>query len=259
MAHYKMFTALLFSDFKLLWVLLIAALSVWFVVSALLESKRGKAASFALSLVVVCLMFLLSFGVYPAMESPTKDPRSMYGVGVFIALIGVANVSITRAKWLTRGLTLVLSWAFLAFACIYGNALAYQREYDDFRINEVLCDLTSLDEFNTPDAKFVQIVGSAGHSPVVLAMAKNTNTVILTRLVPPMFHGEHVMGMEKFAEYYGMNADWTRNPIKFDYQDWQLLHTSHWHKIYYDDNRFVVELTTQTGDGRKLQRNYTAQ
>ena len=256
-SHYKMFIALLASYFKLLWLLLIAALSIWFVASSVLESKRNKAASFVLSAVVVWLMFLLSFGVYPAMESPTKDPRSMYGVGVFIALVGIGNVAILRGKWLTRGLTLVLSWAFLAFACIYGNALAYQNEYTNFRISEALYDLTDLDEFNTQDDKFVQVVGNAGHSPLVLAMARNSNAPILKRMVSVMF-GKGIHPQMKFSEYFGLNAYWTRNPANFDYQDWDLLHESHYHKIYYSENRFVVELTApQNADTRKLQRNYT--
>lgn len=60
-----------------------------------------------------------------------------------------------------------LCWCFFVFAFTYGNALAAQKNYTDFRVQLVIEDLNELEIMNTEEIKKIQLIGSIGQAPGV--------------------------------------------------------------------------------------------
>lgn len=243
-SNYRTYISFLLSDFKMEWLILVGILTICFIIKAVRKSSHNKFFSIILGGGVVCVMFLLSFGVYPFLEAPLYHPRAMFGVGVYIAFVGLGNLAQGKENWGTRILTAILSWMFITFSCAYGNALSAQKEYADFRISEVIQDLTELEEFNTNDEKIVQITGSVGYSPIIENMSDGYN--MLKRLIPVQFDSSG-WGEYKMLHYYGLddvcistydNAI-TRVEI---YDDWDVLHENFYHAIYEKDGYFIIEL-----------------
>lgn len=239
--NYATFFNLLTTDFHVIWLILIFALTVWFVITSAIYSKQNKFISLLVSLISVTIMLLLTWGVYPFLQHTLTDCRAMYGIGAFIAYIGIANIATNGTKWITRALTICISWCFIVFSNIYGNALASQNDYINLRIHEVINDLTDLEEFNTEETKLVQFVGTAGFSPQI-DNAKS-EFKILNRIVPQMFRGEWDFGQNIFFDHYKLrNVEWNSDHVTAQYQDWAILHQSHYHTIYFNNNHFIVEL-----------------
>lgn len=240
-AHYRTYLKLVESDFRVVWLIAILLLTVWFIIVQVYKSKQNKFMSFLIAIVTVCTMALLSFGLYPALEKPLTAPRAMYGVGAYIAFIGVGGIVSGAGRYITRFLTFAMAWLFITFSCAYGNALAVQNEYINFRITEVIGDLTELGEFNTDKQKEFRIVGNAGHAPALRNAIRHSK--ILARLVPVMFRDNWVWGQRKLVSYYGLekaNIKWDWRSYTGSYEGWKLLHESLYHKIYAKDNEKIV-------------------
>lgn len=241
--NYGRYLKYVISDFRRLWLLMILALVAWFIIAAVQNSRRGKFASLLIGGIISGVMFALSFGMYPALSKSLFSPRAMYGVGVFIALMGLGNLSEHKMRYITRALTVILAWCFITFAATYGNALAEQDRYMDYRINEVMSSLTELEEFNGEGDKTIQLVGSAGYSPVVNEMVKSDYTM-LARLVLKQFGGDYGWGDDRFMYYTGLSqyAKYSEEVDITDYDTWPLLHESCCHAIYAKNGHFVIEL-----------------
>lgn len=245
-AHYSEYFRWVRADFKIEWLLLTGILGIWFVVVSVYSSRRGRVFAFCLSVVVECLMFVFCFGLYPMLEKPLFAPRALYGTGAYIALIGVAGTKekmCIKWRWPARVTTAVLAWSFLTFALAYGNALGVQNEYTEFRMTEVIEDLSDLEELNGGETVVVQLCGTIGLAPAIEDGPNNCN--MLTRLIPIMFKEDWIWGGYKFFHYYGLkNISWNMEAGMYmdAYGDWPLLHESMYHRIYGQDNYIVIEL-----------------
>lgn len=244
--NYSEYFKYVFSDFKIEWLVIIGILSIWFIVVSVWNTKHNKFLAFCISLLVECVMLLLSYGLYPILERPLFVPRALYGVGTYIVLICVATTMQTenkRWKWITRVLIVALGWSFITFTLAYGNALSVQDEYTDFRIAEVIGDLSELQEVSSGENVVVQLNGTIGLAPAIEDGPNNCN--MLTRLIPIMFKEEWIWGGYKFFHYYGLkNISWNMEAGMYmdAYGDWPLLHESMYHRIYGQDNYIVIEL-----------------
>ena len=239
--NYIKFFKLLTTDFHIIWLILIFVITIWFIIASTIYSKQNKFISSAVSVAVLIIMLLLTWGVYPFLQHTLTDCRAMYGIGAFITFIGIANVATNGTKWITRILTFCISGCFIVFSNIYGNALAAQNDYINFRIHEVINDLTDLNEFNTEETKLVQFIGTAGYAPQI--DNAESEFKILKRLVPQMFRGEWDFGQNMFFDHYKLrNVEWNSDRVTAQYQDWTILHQSHYHTIYFNNNHFIIEL-----------------
>lgn len=239
--NYRNYFALLLSDFKPSWLVLGAVLTVWFVAAGVRESRRPRLASLLVTLAAVCVLALLAFGLYPALEVPSTDPRGMYGVGVYLALVGLANPARGKGRQVSWLLNAVLAWCFVVFACTYGNALAYQKEYIDFRTEEIVNSLAHVEAYYTCAEPTVHIEGSAGYAIAVENSAAGCG--ILKRLVPLYLYGDNTWGVRKFQAYYGLTLKYDdKYSGDGDYTAWPVLDESAYHTIYGKDGYFVIEL-----------------
>lgn len=239
--HYIYYLKYVVTDFRKIWLLTIAVIIITFIILAVIESKKNKVAASILALLTSILMLLLSFGLYPALEVPEFQPRSMYGFGIIIALFAISSVKYEKRSYVPKLATCILGWMFIVFAATYGNAFSVQEKYTDFRIQEVVQDLSEIEEIANKEECIVQLDGTIGYAPIIKNMPQNYN--MLTRLIPITFCGKWIWGGYKFYNYYGLtNVKWEEDKDVDNYQDWPLIQKSAYHEIYKQENHIVIRL-----------------
>lgn len=227
-------------DLKKWWILLAGAVVFAFVYSTVRDTVQRKWAAFILSVLTLLLMGLVCFGVYPVIETPRYQPRTMYGIGVLIAFLGVPVMNAVRL-YPGKLVYLLLCWAFFSFSFTYGNALAEQQRYTDFRIQLVIEDMDGLAVFGSDEEKTVQIDGDIGQSPVLRQQRQSYQ--ILNRLIPSTFGG----GAWNWNKYYFYEYFSLKNVIRdtsADLTTYQLplLQDGMYHAIYGDEQHVLIEL-----------------
>ena len=242
--HYKTYLNYMRTDFRKLWLIVIALLVICFICRMVCVSQRNKMITLVLAVITAGVMFLLSFGLYPALEAPLFDPRSMFGVGAYIVCISLGAQGTEQKAFIVNVLAVILVWNFFTFSFTYGNALAVQKEWEDFRREEVISDLTDIPEFYTEEDKTIKLTGSSGYAPALRNVMKQYG--VLERLVPCMFQESWVWGRSKFANYYGWRSrahvKWDEDMDTDDLTGYELVQESAYHRIYRQETRFVVEL-----------------
>ena len=184
-SHLGTYISLVFSDFRILWLVLIGVIIVAFVGLFIYRSKKSKITAAVVGLVSLLLMFIMAFFFYAVLDKPLYATRAMYGVGAFIAMISLYVVGSKGKEWLLRIPVTVLTYCFIVFALTYGNALKEQNEYRDRQINMVIQDLNSMAIMMNDTEKNIKVEGSIGLSPVIQHMPQNYQ--ILNRLLMPSF------------------------------------------------------------------------
>jgi hypothetical protein len=228
------------SDFFKLWKIGIMIIGTLFVFDCTVRSKRNKIAAIILAVAVICVLFFLSFGAYIVLEKPMYEPRALYGFGGFLAIICICAVS-HRNKAAAVSV-FALSWCFFVFSFSYGNALADQKRWMDFRAEILLQDLSTLGpDLNKYDMA-IQLEGWIGFAPSINNVAKHYP--IITRLVPVQLGlGTYIWGNTYLLEYFNWG---TINMIagfiqqQFDDTDLQVVLDSYYHTIKTDGQRIVV-------------------
>lgn len=230
------------SDFKREWLILIALMCAAFIFITVLNSKQNRLAALALSVAVLLVSAALCFGIYLALISPIFRPRGMYGFGVFLALVALPIMS-SEKKYPLKVICVILCWCFFSFALTYGNALAEQQRYTDFRIQMVIDDLNELDVMQTDTVKTVQLSGDIGRSPVIDNMPQDYN--MLNRLIPKTFGGyDWIWNGTYFYYYFGMENVVSCGTLAEDFSTYDLpvLKETMYHDILGDESRILIKL-----------------
>jgi hypothetical protein len=192
-----------------------------------------------LSVLALLGMIILCFGLYPALEKPLYATRAMYGFGVFLTLL-MATIAERGNAIFAKASVVLFSWIVFVFAFTYGNALSIQKEYTDFRINQVIEDLNDLEIFNTEEEVKVQIVGSIGYAPVIENMPQNYQ--ILNRLIPINFRESWMWGSYKFYNYYDLKNVILDGSIELTTYDLPIIEEHMYHVIRGEGNYILIEL-----------------
>lgn len=174
--------SLIKNDATNLWIILAALVAIAFIVSFVASSTRSKIMAMILAVVVVAFGVGISYGAYLILPKPLFAPRGMYGFGVFIALLGINSVGLWYKNILAKLGSLFLAWSLIVFSFTYGNALAEQKRYTDFRTHMALNDINKVN-YVTKNGKYnMMLYGNVGKSPVVKNMEQKYR--VLSRLVP---------------------------------------------------------------------------
>lgn len=232
------------SDFKSWWLALVAVIAASFVYAAVRDTvKKPRLLSGLLAAVTLLVMLPLSYGAYSVLEKPWWQPRCMYGFGVFVALIGV-YASGAKRVYPAKLACLCLSWAFLVFAFVYGNALAENQRYLEYRVEAAIQDMCETEAFLSMErsgiAPQVQYCGSISWSPVILRIDDNYR--LITRLVPNIVNESWAHGKIYVDNYFGLG-----NYIIMDYSDdfksldLPVLKDTFFHTIRGDGERILIE------------------
>lgn len=230
-------------DFKRSWLLLCGGVMIGFLYSMVRESKRNKFLSLLVSFVTLLLLLCMAFGVYPILEKPLFAARSMYGFGILLAILAICGVS-GEKHWSSvpvKAICFCLCWCFFSFSFTYGNALNAQKEYEDFRIREVLDDISEHNVLETE--KLCYISGGVGLAPQIRRFEENTQSHMIARLVPVLF-GDSNWGWAayKIVHYYGVDK------LILDYSgdiktmELPMVCDCMYHTIYSNDEYIRIEL-----------------
>lgn len=227
------------TDFKEEWLILVGLIMASFIYVFVRDSKRKKYIALPVNVMVLIMMSLLSFGMYPILKKTLYEPRAMIGFGAFIALMAVVIASSKKA-YLSKIVVFILSWMFFVFGFTYGNALEAQGEYTDFRINLVIEDLNDLEVFKTDKIKSTQISGTIGKAPILNNMPKDYN--ILNRLVPVLFQERWIWGEYYFYNYFGMKKVAQDRSSDYSTLNLPVLKDTIYHTIKGDDTHILIIL-----------------
>ena len=237
--NFKNYFNLIASDFKPVWKWIFLLLCIGFIRSGLTLSGRKKSYTLLMAPISGMVMFLLCFGLYPALAKPLFAPRGMYGFGVFITILSICAAEVRQSTEI-RVPALTLAWIFFVFSLTYGNALYVQKNYTDFRIMQVITDLNDMEVFLGEKPVVVQIAGSIGQSPVIRPMNKKYN--ILNRLIPITFRESWSWGQKQFFGYYGLKNVIRDTSIDLTTYELPVIKDTMYHTISGKDQYVLIRL-----------------
>jgi hypothetical protein len=175
---------LLFTDFRILWLVLIVLIIIGFVVLYVIKSKRNKILAVLMALFGVVAMGIMAYLFYAALEQPLYTTRAMYAIGAFIAIMGIYIASGVKKELILTLPVVVLAWCFFSFSFTYGNALKEQDTFRNMQIDMVIADLNEITADGTP--RKIQAVGQIDFAPAIKHMPEKEYH-ILRRLLKPSF------------------------------------------------------------------------
>jgi len=235
------------SDFGFIWKILIWIIFCFFIAKFVFISERNKIVSLLAAVVLLCLLLVSSYGVYLALNHPLFQPRAMYGFGVLLAIIGI--YALYEFNIISKIFILALSWSFIVFAFSYGNALADQIRYGNFRATVLLQDLSALypDKDKAENKISIQLKNTIGFTPAIKNIAKH-NPVIY-RLVPGvladndyLFSVFYLLEYFNYAPFSTANLMRTDTPVDYSTLDMPVVLKTYYHTIRSDGKRVLVEL-----------------
>lgn len=235
----KEYYRLICSDFTPLWILLILIILAAFILHPIYHSKQKIITSLILTVFALCFMSILCFGAFPAFTAAAFSPRAMYGFGFLLTLLCISLME-GQQHMCVKTPVFLLSWAFFVFSFTYGNALYVQKEYTDFRITQVIDDLTHTDIFSGDAPITVQISGSIGPSPVLKNMTQKYP--VLDRLVPITFKQDWHWGTYGFLHYYGLRNVVLDTSIDLTTFNLPPIQETMYHKISGNNTYVLIEL-----------------
>lgn len=242
LGNLEQYYRLVATDFAKTWLVLVVAIVVWFVIMMMLDAKRWKWLMGVVAAVMVLVLGGICFGIYAVMEKPLFEPRAMFGVGAMICLMMIVVVEERKLgswrKYMYGGgvvATVVLAYVLGIFGLTYGNALAVQKDYVDFRIEAVLNDLEGV----VKEGDTVEVVGTVGLAPAILNAVEQYP--ILGRLVPIDFR-EGYWGQYKIMRYYGISELQGEMFITPVIEEYPVVEEYWYHNLRMKEGKVVVEL-----------------
>jgi len=231
------------SDLGLIWKICIVIVVIFFLFKSVHISSQKKLYSFFVSILVIGMSFIASYGVYSLLMKPLWDARAMFGFGVWLAILGVYIAS--NYKKVAAIATLALSWCFFVFAFSYGNALADQMRYTDFRITLLLHDLSTLYPRNDGNDITVQLKNSIDYTPVVKNMANHNPIIerlIRIRLKELTWQDIYYIDYYNFGPVENKVNDLNQYINDFNTLDLPVVLDSYYHTIKSDGKHVLVIL-----------------
>jgi len=242
--NYKKFFSHIWNDFQKVWKLLIAIILFFFLFITTRESKRQKWLSLLCGGFTLIVLLMLPFGVLPFLASPTDSPRAMYGFGALLAMLTIVIVN-AKPKFLNlcgKLSCVALSFCFLIFSNIYGNALQIQQDYTDTRTQTIIDDLIDLEVMDSEKTLYFQLdyTDDSWESPIFNknpAYAYKYNN-ILGRLLGKNY-GNTRWIEQKLTYYYDLDLKFDRS-IDLSTYDLPVLVDNQYHTISGNDEYIYV-------------------
>jgi hypothetical protein len=173
------------SDFRPNLFMLLLPLSILlFIIVNVTSSARNRILTLVFFLIITPLMFVLSYGAYLALEKALWLPRAFIGFGFFVSAILTYSITMPGIGKAIKACSLVtaflVSYNFLVIDLAYGNALAEQKQYQNFRSSLLIADINRNLEVGV-DEPVIRIVNDIGFSPVIENI--NKTCPLIKRLV----------------------------------------------------------------------------
>jgi len=230
-------------DFGVIWKIGIVLVLFFFITKSTGQSAQKKLLSFIVSILIVGISFMVSYGVYSLMTVPFYAPRALFGFGVFLAVLSIYIVS--DYKKIAVVAVLALNWCLFGFAFSYGNALADQARYAEFRVGILLHDLSAL--YPDPYKKdlSIQLKSSIDYTPSIKNIAKHYP--VIEQLVPKRLEADDMWGKYYLSKYFNFYTEKNislsiESPIDFSVLNLPVVLDSYYHTIQSDGNRMLIIL-----------------
>lgn len=199
-------------DFNIYWKIILFALVIADIIVNFISIKRNRLSKTIILIGIIILSSFLSYGAYLALEKYAGAARMIYGIGIFIAMLGLlSSLGTGKAGILNFLLCILLLMLFISYSCAYGNALSIQNEYEKSIEQLILTDINMLDNGQQHYKILLQYSGNP-YSPVVQHVI--SRYPITSRLVPALltfewwwsgFHLAYYNGFEKLPENFSFN------------------------------------------------------
>ena len=228
----------IFQSFNFLWLLLSALICVISIVACCMYSKRGKVQTIILSVLFIVLGYILSYGGYIFLETYIGTPRSIYGIGIFLAVI--ANLSVCAGLKVFCIPSAILTWCFFSFSFAYGNALTVQQDKDLVYERLLISDFNELfpkEEY--PELKIV-FWGDVRLSKDLIKLVEDFP--IASKLIQRVNSGDSWIGAQRI-EFFDSSLDkQIDSNLAPSLDSMDLICSRRYYDIYFhpDDNFVVV-------------------
>lgn len=237
--NFKTYLSNTIPSFGGLWIKGFVAISILVaLVLGIKVSRQNKLVTAIFLIVMGLLALFLSFGPYLVFAKPLFSPRAFTGFSMLITLVGI---SLYKNLFVSGGgkKALLIPAFCLVYGCIvflfaYGVALTEQKQYQDFRVEHLLSDLsqhTIQDEKN-----YVSFSGSIGLSD---GIAVNSDSFpLINQLISVVPSGGGIWNDDLLSSYnFNCEDEYlSENP------GWPLLKSSYYHDIYGEGNHFFIVL-----------------
>ncbi len=193
---------------SVIWLVLICGIVFCFLFAEVYVSKQIKVLSLTVGILTVFVAVAVSFGVNIAFSEVYIVPRYIYGIFILASILCIRFFASER-HLLGKILSFLLSWSFVVFAFVYGNALSSQKEYADFRTKLIVSDLSEIGISgyqNDEQPRKLKITGDIGFAKPVQNALKEYP--LLIKLVPEMLgNSSTYWGPYKLCMFYGLDFD----------------------------------------------------
>ena len=243
LSNIKDYVIIINNDFGVIWKTGIVFVLFFFIIKSLYQTTQNKLFSLFVSILLICILFILSYGVYSLLTLPMFSPRALLGFGVFLSIMCIYVVSDYKKS--AAIVVLALNWCFFVFAFSYGNALADQNRYANFRTGIILHDLSVLYPDNIDNIP-IQINNSIGYTPTVQNIARHNP--VIERLVPVQLEENNLFSYIYFHSYHNFGQlkpqvlSYSQDYEDFKKLDLPVVLDSYYHTIKSDGNRILVVL-----------------
>lgn len=150
-----------------IWQKILSGLAFAGIVILIVRNYRKKSWLLILAFIVA---LPLSLGAYLLLEEPPFTPRSFVGVGMaFVPVTVFATKNVGDALgYLCVSPSLVLLYSFIMFVLAFGNGLADQERWANYRVEDLVSGLSELyPDRNEVSERKIQIMGDIGMSKVM--------------------------------------------------------------------------------------------
>lgn len=227
------------------WLIICATVCLCFVRSFVMESSRNKAMALLLAILLLLVGSIISYGAYVILQKPLFYPRAMYGIGAFFSVVALLSLQRKQVNYLSKIVCVALAWSMFTFSLAYGNCLAEQRRYDNFRAQILLNDLSKLPNMDDKHVRKMQLQGTIGYSPVVKRI--NERYKVIYRLVHESVSSGYCFGEFYVFKYFNLPGitqvvSWGENQTTLYEKDLPVFMDTAYHTIKADNRVIIVKL-----------------
>ena len=234
-------------DLGMIWKIGILLVLLFFIIKSSVQSVQKRLPAFFVSISVIGVSFILSYGAYSLLIIPLYLPRALMGFGVFLAVFCIPVV--LDYKKIATITVLALNWCFFVFAFSYGNALADQARYAEFRITILLNDLNVLFPNRNGENMPIRLKNSIDYTPLVKNAAKHyplIESLISRQLGGDTYWDDYYF--RGYFNYYHRAENGTVDDVldnrgsDFNSLNLPVVLDSYYHTIQSDENHILVTL-----------------
>ena len=245
-------------DMTIIWAILVVVIFISFIFVLLRTGMMTLSHKIPLVISTVILAAVLSFGAYLFLEKPIVSSRSLYSMGIVLAVMSCVIIGNRDCKNIPGKLAaIMLCWTFFSFAFTYGNALSQQQQYEEFRKIVLATDLAELKTNLENDKTELKIRGNVGLARSVRKISEQYP--VLRKNICILLQNSS-WGPCTLLPYCELDTVYkeessTERKMEIDTSEFSVLKKSLYHTIYDGGDYIVVKLRNLEAEKEKQEVN----